>query len=51
MAVDFETLTDELHDLKALNSQLTDLEWLDENQEKLYEAVDALHQLLLSRRR
>lgn len=50
MAVDFEALTDELEELRALNKQLTDLEWLTENEEELYEVVNKLHQLLTQRK-
>ncbi|WP_099705619.1 MULTISPECIES: Arc family DNA-binding protein [unclassified Erwinia] len=50
MAIDFEALTDELEDLRGLNKQLTDLEWITENEEELYDAVSKLHQLLSRRK-
>ncbi|MBO1563540.1 Arc family DNA-binding protein [Yersinia pseudotuberculosis] len=46
MAVDFEALTYELEDLRKMNGQLTDLEWVNENEEELYEAVSKLQQIL-----
>lgn len=46
MALDFETLTDELEDLRTLNEGLNDLEWVKDHEQEIYEAVSHLYQLL-----
>ncbi|MCX8963220.1 Arc family DNA-binding protein [Erwinia psidii] len=46
MALDFEVLTAELEDLRAANQQLTDLEWVSENEQELFEAVRTLYKIM-----